>query len=207
MSKDDENGEALARPQERAVRDVPAIVGRTLKHLRKTQGHSLERLAELSGVSRAMLGQIETGKSVPTVSLLWKVADALGVPLSSLIATQDAATAAVVIKDRTRLVASRAVSFSRRPLFPIDRFRGTEFYELRIGPRHREEAEAHAAGTRENLVVANGSLEVTIGQEAAIALAEGDAILFEAGVARCYENPGAVETLAYLVVMHCGRAP
>ena len=77
-------------------RDVPAIVGTNLKRLRKAQGHSLERLAELSGVSRAMLGQIETGKSVPTVSLLWKVADALGVPVTELIATQTGSTTVVL---------------------------------------------------------------------------------------------------------------
>ena len=77
-SHDDRHAiEESARSPDAVVRDVPAIVGANLRRLRKAQGHSLERLAELSGVSRAMLGQIETGKSVPTVSLLWKVADAL----------------------------------------------------------------------------------------------------------------------------------
>lgn len=54
------------RTSEATVRDVPAIVGSNLRRLRKAQGFSLERLAELSGVSRAMLGQIETAYLVVT---------------------------------------------------------------------------------------------------------------------------------------------
>ncbi|MCP3398902.1 helix-turn-helix domain-containing protein [Bradyrhizobium sp. CCGB20] len=45
--------------------DLPAILGRNLRRLRTSRGHSLERLAKQSGVSRAMLGQIETGKAFP----------------------------------------------------------------------------------------------------------------------------------------------
>jgi transcriptional regulator with XRE-family HTH domain len=61
-------------------------ISTNLKRHRTRQGHSLERLARLAGVSRAMLSQIETGKSVPTISLLLKVADALGVPIANLLA-------------------------------------------------------------------------------------------------------------------------
>jgi transcriptional regulator with XRE-family HTH domain len=206
MSKSNEGGkvpERAERPLQAAVRDVPAIVGQNLKRLRKAQGHSLERLAELSGVSRAMLGQIETAKSVPTVSLLWKIADALGVPIASLIATRNGSTTVVLTGDQTTVLASGDGRFLRRHLFPLDRFRGTEFYELRIGPRHREAAEPLPPGTRENLVVARGALSITVGSERPIALGEGDAILFEADVAHAYENAGDTEALAYLVVSHC----
>jgi transcriptional regulator with XRE-family HTH domain len=206
MSKTKEGGRAPEpgrSAQHAVVRDVPAIVGQNLKRLRKSQGHSLERLAELSGVSRAMLGQIETAKSVPTVSLLWKIADALGVPIASLIATGNGTTTTVLTGDKTTVLASSDGRFLRRHLFPLDRFRGTEFYELRIGPRHREVSDALPAGARENLVVAKGALSITVGSERAIALAEGDAILFEADVVHAYENPGDTEALAYLVVSHC----
>ncbi len=193
---------------EMATRDVPAIVGSNLRRLRKYQGHSLERLAELSGVSRAMLGQIETGKSVPTVSLLWKVADALGVPVSNLIATQQGSTTIVLTKDGSRPLVSTEGGVARRLLLPFDRARGTEFYELTIAPHVREEAEPQASGTRESLVVAEGTLKITVGYEPARILEAGDAILFEADVPRSFENSGEIEMVAYLVVMHCrGPAP
>src|SRR5215475_14285372 len=71
-----------------ATADLPLILGRNLRRLRTRQGHSLERLAKLSGVSRAMLSQIETGKSQPTLGLLWKIATALGVPFATLLDSQ-----------------------------------------------------------------------------------------------------------------------
>lgn len=52
--------------------DLSPLVGNNLRRLRTCRGHSLERLAKLSGVSRAMLGQIELGRSVPTITLLWR---------------------------------------------------------------------------------------------------------------------------------------
>ncbi|MDF3025449.1 MAG: hypothetical protein K0R10_2810, partial [Alphaproteobacteria bacterium] len=67
--------------------ELSALVGANLRRLRTKRGHSLERLAKLSGVSRAMLGQIETAKSVPSIGVLWKVAMALQVPFATLIAS------------------------------------------------------------------------------------------------------------------------
>ena len=52
------------------IAELSVTVGRNLRRLRVKQGYSLERLAKQSRVSRAMLGQIETGKSVPTIGLL-----------------------------------------------------------------------------------------------------------------------------------------
>lgn len=44
----------------------------TLKQLRQQRGWSLSRLAEATGVSKAMLGQIERNESSPAVATLWK---------------------------------------------------------------------------------------------------------------------------------------
>src|ERR1700722_5948652 len=122
------NGESAdyRAPIDTAV-DLPLIVGRNLRRLRIREGHSLERLAKHSGVSRAMLGQIETGKSAPTVVLLWKVATALDVPFASLIATGDAGTV-VVRYANAKLQSSSHGQFKSRALFPVDSERRVEFY-------------------------------------------------------------------------------
>ncbi|HSU80106.1 MAG TPA: helix-turn-helix transcriptional regulator, partial [Candidatus Angelobacter sp.] len=54
-----------------------ALIGQRLKHIRVTKGLSLDRVAELTGVSKPMLGQIERAQSNPTVSTLWKIAEGL----------------------------------------------------------------------------------------------------------------------------------
>jgi quercetin dioxygenase-like cupin family protein len=65
-----------------------------------------------------------------------------------------------------------------------------------------EVAEPHADGTYENLVVQQGCLALTIGDRETIHLLPGDAIYFRADVPHVYANPGAEETLAYLVMTY-----
>ncbi len=182
--------------------DLPAIVGQNLRRLRTRRGHSLERLAKLSGVSRAMLGQIETGRSVPTISLLWKVATALGVPFANLLAAQELGGTTLLRRDQAKVLSSSDGKFTSRALFPFDSERHVEFYELRLAPLHRENAEAHAPGTRENLVVAQGTVEIVPGKEGPRILAEGDAILFEADVPHSYRNLGSSDAVLYLVMTY-----
>src|SRR3954454_21895972 len=156
-----------------AIHELSAAVGRNLRRIRTRQGFSLERLAGVSGVSRAMLGQIENGKSTPTIALLWKIATALHVPFSTFIDVQDAGGTIVLRKDQGKVLTSSDRRFSSRALFPFDSERKAEFYELKIAAYHTEEAEAHPPGTRENLVVNRGEIEVTVGADRPIHLREG----------------------------------
>ena len=54
--------------------DITQHLATTLKTQRQVRGWSLSKLAEETGVSKAMLGQIERNESSPTVSTLWKIA-------------------------------------------------------------------------------------------------------------------------------------
>lgn len=182
--------------------ELGAIVGRNLRRLRTRRGHSLERLAKLSGVSRAMLSQIETGKSAPTINLLWKVATALGVPFATLMNGQDIRGTTVLPRDRAKILTSSDGRFSSRALFPFSSERKVEFYELRLAPNHREDAEPHAPGTLENLVVTEGTVEIVAGRDAPQILGEGDAIAFEADVPHSYRNLRSTEAVMYLVMTY-----
>jgi transcriptional regulator with XRE-family HTH domain len=181
--------------------DLAVIVGRNLRRLRTRQGHSLERLAKLSGVSRGMLGQIELGRSAPTIGLLWKIATALDVTFATLTASETGSGTAVLRRAKAKLLTSSDGNFTSRALFPFDHERRVEFYELRIAPGYEEAADAHAPGTTENLTVSAGRLELYDGEETHV-LETGDAILFEAGRPHRYRNPGPEPTVAYLVMTY-----
>jgi transcriptional regulator with XRE-family HTH domain len=184
--------------------DLTPVVGANLKRFRAERGLSLERLAKASGVSRAMLGQVELGQSTPTINVLWKIARALGVPFSALISQQASAGTMVLPAARARLLRSHDGGFSSRALFPMDRPRNVEFYELRLAPLAVEHADPHPPGTIENLVVNAGAVEVSIAGDRRV-LSTGDAILFEADLPHSYQNPGAVEALMYLVMTYGPR--
>jgi transcriptional regulator with XRE-family HTH domain len=177
------------------------VVGLNVKRLRARRSLSLEALARLSGVSRAMLGQIETGRSVPTINVVWKIARAFAVPFSNLIATAHADRIRVFPAKGAKLLTSASGAFSSRALFPFDGERRTEFYELRLKAAGVEEAEPHALGTMENLVVVSGTLEIEIGGETR-QLGPGDAILFQADQPHVYRNSGTADALAYLVMTY-----
>jgi transcriptional regulator with XRE-family HTH domain len=193
---------ANSEPEARAPTDnLGLIVGQNMKRLRSRRGHSLEALAKLSGVSRAMLGQIETGRSVPTINVVWKIACAFDVPFSTLIATPNAEQIRVIPAKEAKVLTSASGDFSSRALFPFDGERRTEFYELHLKGRGCEDAEPHASGTTENLVVVQGVLEIDVaGQQKR--LEPGDAILFAADQPHSYRNPGAEEAVAYLVMTY-----
>jgi len=199
------NGNAYQPSEVELPGDLPVIVGRNLRRLRTRRGLSLERLAKQSGVSRAMLGQIETGKSAPTIALLWKVAAALNVPLANLLQTEASRAPIVLRGSNAKLLTSSQGQFVSRALFPFDGERSVEFYELRIAPLHREMAEAHPAGTRENLIVAKGVVEITVGSHEPLTLTEGDAVLFEADSPHCYRNLVTNEAVLYLVMSYGER--
>ena len=71
-----------------------------------------------------------------------------------------------------------------------------------IGPSHLERAEAHASGTKENIVVSKGSVEIVVGKESPVQLDEGDAIDFLADVPHSYRNLGVQPAVLYLVMSY-----
>src|ERR1051325_5174042 len=112
--------------------DLTPAVAANVRRLRTKQGLSLDALARASGVSRAMLGQIELRQSTPTINVLWKIARALNVPFSALIAEQRPARAKLMPAPDASILTSRDGTFSSRALFPFDEPRKVEFYELRL---------------------------------------------------------------------------
>jgi transcriptional regulator with XRE-family HTH domain len=181
--------------------DLAGAIAANLRRLRTRRGLSLERLAKLSGVSRSMLGQIELCQSVPTINLLWKVSRALEVTFSALISSRPKAGATVLRPEQSKVLINQDRSFQSRALFPFDGPRRVEFYELRIAPGGSENAEPHAPGTTENLVVSQGCVEIEADGKTH-RLEAGDSIHFEADRPHAYRNAGPAGAVLYLVMTY-----
>lgn len=52
--------------------------------LRKAKGMTQERLADAASIDRVALANIETGKRRPTVTTVYRLSSAMGVPVSEL---------------------------------------------------------------------------------------------------------------------------
>ena len=155
-------------------------ISHNLQRLRDKRQLTLEALAQASGVRRAMIAQIEAGRSFPSVKVLSKVAAALSVSIAEFL---DPDGAGIVV--RRALPAEPAAG-------------GVTFNELRLGPQAEEQVPGSSHGVQLNLVVAEGTLEVNINDEQVV-LHAGDSILFRAELPHRYRNPHNSEAVAYLL--------
>ncbi len=202
MRHTSDGGGASGAGSEERVPGVLPLVAKNLRRLRTNKGFSLERLARASGVSRAMLSQIELARSAPTINTLWRIANALGIPFGALLGAGDELQPTVMRSEGAARLSSADGSFVSRPLFPFGQGpRKGELYELRLAPNAREQAVGHPPGTQETLAVASGRLLLdTAGSR--YTLETGDAIVFNADAAHSYINPDAVECVMFLMMLY-----
>jgi len=178
-----------------------AFIAERLKALRGRAGWSLEHLSKRAGVSRGMLSQIELARSVPTVTVLRRIASAFELPVESFFKHAGEHRVEVLPLGQSQLLRSADGQFSSRALFPLRGARRTEFYELTLAPGCDQASAAHAPGTQENLVAARGEVDVCIG-DSVHKLNAGDAVTFVADVAHSYRNRGTETAIAYLVMTY-----
>lgn len=179
--------------------ELAALVGERLRHLREQADLSLEQLSRRSRVSRGMLSQIELGRSVPTVTVLSRIASAFELPVSVFLTPENDHRVQLLKRDEATVLRSADGKFISRALFPFRGARKTEFYELSLQPGCDHRSAAHAAGTTENLVIASGSAEIEVAGDTH-ALAAGDALHFAADVPHCYRNRSSGPATGYLVM-------
>jgi rhodanese-related sulfurtransferase/transcriptional regulator with XRE-family HTH domain len=186
-----------------AAPELDAVVSENVKRLRAKRGWTLDVLAGVTGIGRQTLGQIELGRTVPSLGTLWKIAGAFEVPFSALLAHPTSQETRIFRRAAAKRIVDADGRFSSRALFSPDDKGGFEFYELFLAGHGRENAEPHAPGTRENLLVTSGRLVLEIAKER-YELAKGDAIAFTADVPHAYVNPASEECWMSLVMTYPG---
>ncbi|MFM7084666.1 MAG: helix-turn-helix domain-containing protein [Hyphomicrobium sp.] len=176
------------------------VVGENLREIRNLKNLSLDNLARLSGVSRAMLGQIENGKSIPTVTLLFKIANAVGVSVSHFVASLEVPCYQVERKNEARVQSSNSGNFQSRLISRQDDHSDDIFKEIKISSGHVQKIDGSRTLSPIRLLVSQGKLEITIGDKEAILLSEGDAIYFSAAQPYVLSNNGTKECVFYLLI-------
>jgi transcriptional regulator with XRE-family HTH domain len=175
-------------------------VADNLRERRRVSHLSLDDLAKLSGVSRAALSQIETCKTNPSLSVLWKVAVGLKIPINELIG-ESRESVSLLRRNEAQVLKSVDGKMESRPLARSGAGPGVEVYELRMSGHGEHVSEPHAPGTRELITVLQGSLKMSVGEETYL-LAAGDSLVFPADQRHVYENPGGSEARYHNVIVY-----
>lgn len=180
-------------------RDAVSVdVGKRLRELREGQRISLRALATRSGLSANALSMIERGRTSPSVSTLYKLADALGVPITAFFGEQGQKRNAILVKadQRTRVPFMRGVweglggeQFSGR----VEPFVLT----LESGASSGPHSMVHSG--HEFVYCLRGQLEYLVEQEA-YQLEGGDSLLFAAHLHHRWRNPGHTVTNVLIVL-------
>jgi transcriptional regulator with XRE-family HTH domain len=174
-------------------------LGDRVRLLRSQRGWSLEKLAELSGVSRSMLSQIERNEANPTVVVALAIAKALGVSLDELASQPGQASPIEVIRGDDSHYVYRSDEHCRiRTLSPLSAQRELEFYEVELPTGGELRSASHFAGTREFLTVHLGTVAVESGDHA-VRLFAGDSTTYPADVAHAIVNVGPDRALVFLI--------
>ncbi|KEO82799.1 helix-turn-helix domain-containing protein [Tumebacillus flagellatus] len=170
------------------MENINVTLAQNLKLLRDERKLSLDKLAELTGVSKTMLGQIERGESNPTINTVWKIANGLKVTFTTLINGPQPDTV-VVTKSEVHPLLEDNGRYRLYPVFPIEDGRRFEMYAVEIEKGGYLSAEAHSDGTQEFITVYDGELTIRVNNEE-YTVAAGDSIRMRADRPHVYHNSG-----------------
>lgn len=182
---------------------LSSAIGARVKTERQARHWTLDQLAETTGVSRRMIINVEQGAANPSVAILLRISDALGIGLPSLVAPPEPRTLTVT-RAGEGAALWRGEAGGRGVLVagstPPDVL---ELWDWTLAAGDRHASEPHATGTREVLQVLEGTVLVEVGDQQA-ALGAGDAVSFEGDAPHAYSNPGTTPAWFSLAVFEPG---
>jgi transcriptional regulator with XRE-family HTH domain len=180
-------------------------IGERIRRLRLKKSMGLVELGKLTGLSASFLSQLETGRVVPTLRNLARIAMVFSKDLSYFFENDAAAIFRIHRrKERVRLpqtgVEFPTYYFESLGYMVPDRPMDPYFAEF-IPPAKDTVPSAHMHPGFEFLYLLEGELALHHGEQHCT-LEEGDAVYFDAGTPHSYQCAGKKPAKAIIVTMH-----
>ncbi len=164
-----------------AIPEISSHIASQLRARRQQKGWSLDKAADATGVSKAMLGQIERQESSPTIATLWKIATGLKCSFSSLLAAPpDPAHSHIEAFEHDPHMQVKT-------LFGFSATTQLEMFELTLSEYHAQLSPAHQPGVTEHLYVVEGQLGV-LSDNAWTVVRQGESFLLHADQEHGYRD-------------------
>jgi transcriptional regulator with XRE-family HTH domain len=176
-----------------------ADLGARIRAQRGALGLSLDRLAELSGVSRSMVSEVERGAKTPSVLVLDRLATALATSIARLL-DEPARDAVVVLRRSQQRVVRDPSGWERRILSPV--LPGVEFEFMRTTIGAGVDAGVflpHQPGSREYVAIEAGRLRLTLDDQEHH-LDAGDSVCYLGDRRHAFANPWERDCVYYLAM-------
>ncbi|WP_079529267.1 helix-turn-helix domain-containing protein [Halobacillus hunanensis] len=166
------------------MENIQVTIAKNLYTIRKQRNLTLDRLSELTGVSKAMLAQIEKGKSNPTVTTLWKIANGLQVSFSTFMKEKAPVIKKVNISNMDPLIDDEG-KYRVFPLFPYHQEKKFEIYVVELQPGCSYDGRSHLG--EEFIIMKEGEVKVNVQGEVQ-QLRSGDGLQFLGESVHGYQN-------------------
>lgn len=183
-----------------SAEDLNQIIANNLRELRRKRGVTLDEVAEATGVSKSMLGQIERGECGLSVATLWKISTGLKISFTALM-SEDRPKAQIVENTALAPLGNGQAGFRLYPVFPAETDRSFDILYIELDPGTESVSEAHEQGTEEFALVYEGTLSLTAGNETYIVPA-GHSIRYGGDQVHGYANRGARTVRLYMVIQY-----
>lgn len=182
---------------------TPPEVGATLQKMRLARELTLEDLSRAAGVSKSMLSQIEREKANPTIAVAWRLANALGVSIGELLASEARQVESIHVLEAHELptLPGDHAGYVLRILGPMELAGKFEWYELTLAPNGVLASNPHDPGATEHLTLLQGAMELDVDGEKK-KLKTGATARYQADRSHSIRNSGKSEARALLVVIH-----
>ena len=179
----------------------PPLIGANIRAQRTKLGFTLNVLAERSGVSKAMLSQIESDKVNPTVATVWKIARGLDVDINELLAgsAEPVRHFHATRHDDIPVLDTDEDGLHMKVLTPLSLAEDLEMYLLKFSVGGELRSRPHFPRTEEFLTVINGHIRVRAGERVE-ELGTGDFIRYQCDVDHDIENVGDGQAVVHMVV-------
>ncbi|MDM5193707.1 helix-turn-helix domain-containing protein [Bacillus mycoides] len=182
------------------MEEIQITLAKNLKAIREKEKLSLEKVSQLTGVSKTMIGQIERGESSPTITTIWKIANGLKVSFTSLINDPQPDTT-IVLRNDIQILSEDNGRYRVFPSFSFQENRQFEIYMIEIEEKGSLSAEAHKEGTEEFITVFDGELTIEVNR-CKYNLKSGDSIRFKADRPHVYYNLGETLTRVSMTIYY-----
>ena len=177
--------------------DINQLIAENLQYHRMRQNMSIGQLAERTGLSKAVLSQMEKGNANPTINTIWKIATALHVPYSAILEPQRVAAEKISRSDLTAQPDEDG-HYRISCYYPSTSTRDFEWFLLELDPHTSHTTEGHTENSQEYVLVKSGELAIQVADQT-FGLTEGDALYFDASVKHTYRNDGGEVAQAYCI--------
>ena len=180
--------------------DINHIIAENLKKLRTERNLSLGQLSTQSEVSKVMLSQIEKGETNPTINTVWKIANGLKVPYTTLL-EQQKQEACIIRKSEITVQRDENDHYRLYCYYPTTPQRNFEYFQIELDIGYTHTSIGHSEKSQEYIMVLEGVLTLTVNHQL-YELQKNDCISFLATSEHCYSSTGIEPLKAALTIYY-----